>query len=697
MPWPTPQDYNEAIQNPRISFADPELAGGTVELTPLGLPRPITGNFASVYRVRSPGGDWAVRCFWREYADMQQRYACISSHLRTAGRPYTVAFEYLPQGIRVRGTWYPILKMEWADGLLLDQYVRAHLDDAPALENLAGRWLDMVQALETAGSAHGDLQHGNVLIVGGELKLVDYDGMYVPALKGRGSHEIGHQNYQHPARGAGDFGPTIDRFSATVIYVSLLALRVQPKLWESLNGGDECLLFRRDDFLAPDTSPVFAALESSVDERVRELSGTLRAALAAPPTLTPTLPRRIDPGADVPGRWDPLFERLDPVIRILLPAGRAAPVSAHSPAPPQYPSWLSDHVHVGARTASFRGSLRAARLCTALAFVAVMAMLAMSVTVVPLAVPLVAAVCLVGWLAITGVLLGWYHRDPTVLQMKQILARERSQQREVAHCRKAVRTLHAERENREKMYDRHTSRLQKRLQALHEHRDGELGTMRSIRDAERSKAAEDLAQAKKAEKEELKTALKSAQARHVRAYLHGCAVRSAALDLPVMVKGRLWIAGIRSADDATSERIQQIKVLGDAVVATVVEWRVTKELEARASMPATIQPAVREGIARKWSMARTRLELDDAVAEDRFLSLHQTVRERYERKVAPLLEALEAAKRERAEALEGLDARLDEANRNLRMQLSILDRIREDLAPYRDTTFLKYVLTVATA
>src|SRR5579884_1423770 len=106
MSWPTPQDYNEAVQNPRLCFADPELQAGSSEVTTLGLPRPITGNFASVYRVRGPGGDWAVRCFWREYADLQERYAAISRQLQSARLPYTVPFEYLPQGIRVRGAWF---------------------------------------------------------------------------------------------------------------------------------------------------------------------------------------------------------------------------------------------------------------------------------------------------------------------------------------------------------------------------------------------------------------------------------------------------------------------------------------------------------------------------------------------------------------------------------------------------------------
>ena len=45
----------------------------------------------------------------------------------------------------------------------------------------------MTADLERHGIAHGDLQHGNLLVAAdGTFRLVDYDGMYVPALRGEG-------------------------------------------------------------------------------------------------------------------------------------------------------------------------------------------------------------------------------------------------------------------------------------------------------------------------------------------------------------------------------------------------------------------------------------------------------------------------------------------------------------------------------
>src|SRR5579872_848854 len=289
MSWPTPQDYAEAVQNPRLSFSDPELAQSRPELTSLGLPRPITGNFASVYKMSRANSSVAVRCFFRSFADMGERYAAISRTVGGGSLPYMAGFSYLGNGIVVRKAAYPILKMDWVGGDLLDTHIRGRLADGKALAELAGEWRRMAADLERAGVAHGDLQHGNVLVGNGGLRLVDYDGMFVPALKGRPSHELGHPNYQHPGRAARHFGPYLDRFSLWVIYVSILALSVEPELWEELNAGDERLLLARQDFANPESSPAFKRLCSHTDRSVSSAARQLRNALDRRPEDVPNL------------------------------------------------------------------------------------------------------------------------------------------------------------------------------------------------------------------------------------------------------------------------------------------------------------------------------------------------------------------------------------------------------------------------
>ena len=189
MSWPTMSDYQEAVQNPANCFSDKGLMGGAPTLNALGLSQPVTGGFCSVYQVASGRTRWAVRCFLHNIKDLRDRYHQISRYLKSKRLKHMVGFEYVPEGIRVRGTWHPVLKMEWVDGDTLNVWVGKHVKDSKALRRLAERWAELVEALEGAKVGHCDLQHGNILVDGsGGLRLIDYDGMYVPPLRGRGSH-----------------------------------------------------------------------------------------------------------------------------------------------------------------------------------------------------------------------------------------------------------------------------------------------------------------------------------------------------------------------------------------------------------------------------------------------------------------------------------------------------------------------------
>jgi serine/threonine protein kinase len=287
--WPAPQDYNEAVQNPAHNLGDEDLQAGEPQLDKLGIPRPITGGFASVYRLHCPDRDWAVRCFLHDIPDQGKRYELISNFVQHDDLPSTVSFQFINNGIKVSNLWFPLLKMEWVDGVTLDTYVHSHLGDKRALSELAKKFAEMCDSLHRAGIAHGDLQHGNIMVSGNELRLVDYDGMYVPEMKGYTSNELGHRNYQHPGRNAEHFGPYLDNFSAWVIYTSLKAIAVDPDLYAQLGAGDDCLLFRQSDFLDPLNSCAFAVLEEHSDLEVRSLARFIRWQLQVSPENVPFL------------------------------------------------------------------------------------------------------------------------------------------------------------------------------------------------------------------------------------------------------------------------------------------------------------------------------------------------------------------------------------------------------------------------
>src|SRR6476661_1124589 len=125
MSWPMPQDFNESIQNPSHAFNDPDLKASQPVVGPTGLPLPRSGNFADVYQLRGADGrEWAVKCFTRPVAGLAERYAKVSEALAKAGLPFSIGFSFLGEGIRVGGAWRPVVKMEWVEGLLLNQVAR---------------------------------------------------------------------------------------------------------------------------------------------------------------------------------------------------------------------------------------------------------------------------------------------------------------------------------------------------------------------------------------------------------------------------------------------------------------------------------------------------------------------------------------------------------------------------------------------
>lgn len=287
--WPTPQDYQEAVQMPRVSLLDSELKNCLAATDALGLPRPRSGNFASVYEMVSDKQRFALRLFLQNIAGQEKRYAEISQFVMGVRFDEIVGFQYIADGIRIKSETYPILKMEWVDGIPLDQFVATRINEKAWLLWLVEQFVLMVWRLRDLGIAHGDFQHGNILVTPRGVKLVDYDGMYVPRLSGLPSNELGHRNFQHPKRAREHFGPYLDNFSAWVICAGLISITLDSDLWESFGGIDEYLLFRQADFVNPGSSRVLSALMKHESSAIRSIASQVIKNCQVKPEEIPTL------------------------------------------------------------------------------------------------------------------------------------------------------------------------------------------------------------------------------------------------------------------------------------------------------------------------------------------------------------------------------------------------------------------------
>lgn len=294
MRWPSPQDYREAIQALSVSISDDELRVGELELDSLQLPLVNSGQYAAVFKISGKNRAWAVRCFLHNFVDRQERYKKISQFVLRDDLEYTVDFELIDKGIMVGNDWFPLLKMEYVSGKSLGRYVRENIKDAAKIKALIHQFEDMMKALKRDGIAHGDLQHDNIVVNDeGRLRLIDYDGMFVPDLKGWHSNELGHRNYQHPQRSELDFGPELDNFSAWLIRGALECLVAEPRTHERFLANDEGFLLGREDLISADFSKRLHDLEE-LGGKCKEFSRQIRTLVRRPCSKLPYLGENLE-------------------------------------------------------------------------------------------------------------------------------------------------------------------------------------------------------------------------------------------------------------------------------------------------------------------------------------------------------------------------------------------------------------------
>lgn len=189
--------------------------------------------------------------------------------------------------------------MDWVEGDTLGVFLEDNHKDKARLERLRIQFGEVERFLRSKGMAHGDLQNGNVLVKS-DLKLIDYDGVYVPALQTGAGAELGHKHFQHPKRAASDFGPHMDRFSFAVIDLSLRALVAQPALFDRYSNGENIIL-TANDFLDPSNSRAFSGLKAipALTKFATDLANISAAPMAAIPSLEDYLAGRNIPAATI--------------------------------------------------------------------------------------------------------------------------------------------------------------------------------------------------------------------------------------------------------------------------------------------------------------------------------------------------------------------------------------------------------------
>jgi hypothetical protein len=257
--YPTIAEYNHAVLS-KGGNAFKTLTNLTFipsRTVPVKIYNHSSGSYAVVFKAKEENREFAIRCFISAETENIDRYRSINRYLKTLTASWITSIELLEDEINVGNKFYPVIKMDWVDGQTLNKFISQIIDNYSALVDLQREVVRVSKSLEKLNVGHGDIQCGNIIIAkntSGEniIKLIDYDGMYIPAFSNKANLERGRTEFQHPKRAQIQYNEKIDRFSFWVILCAIEALKYDRTLWlEVMKGGFNTLdnlLFLGDDF-----------------------------------------------------------------------------------------------------------------------------------------------------------------------------------------------------------------------------------------------------------------------------------------------------------------------------------------------------------------------------------------------------------------------------------------------------------------
>lgn len=242
MQYPLISEYKEAILDAENNFV--KLANLRPVFDSNGAPIMSSGNFAVVFKMTDGEKFYAIKCFLKEQEGRKEAYKLICQYLHNISSPYMVHTEYLEKELFVDTNLsdeeeFPVLAMDWVEGMSLDCYMNVIQGDLEKRIRLANEFREFTFWLMGQEFAHGDLKPDNIIVTkSGHLVLVDYDGMFVPSMRGQNARELGTPLYRFKGRRLTDFDEFSDDYACVFIMLVLMANSIEPVDFNDITSSD---------------------------------------------------------------------------------------------------------------------------------------------------------------------------------------------------------------------------------------------------------------------------------------------------------------------------------------------------------------------------------------------------------------------------------------------------------------------------
>jgi hypothetical protein len=201
------------------------------------------GRYSVIFHCYDEKKYIVLHCWLKEIDNLFDRYKKIFEFINNSTLEYFIKPKFFQDSVLVNNRKYPCISIDCSGGVTLKKFVQNNLQNKNVILQTADAFRSMVANLHKNSVAHGNLTDHHIIVFPKkriQLKLINYDSMFIPELAAEKDIEKGHHCFQHTDRinQARLLNSNLDFFSELVIYLSLRCLAIDSYIWYKLGIND---------------------------------------------------------------------------------------------------------------------------------------------------------------------------------------------------------------------------------------------------------------------------------------------------------------------------------------------------------------------------------------------------------------------------------------------------------------------------